>query len=72
MYLFFLSYLDHTHSWTYSFFRSCPQQPSSVIIAIKIKVDDTCIGQAEIDLDKLIDEYEKGSDPLSILGSILN
>ena len=58
----FWEYLDHTHLWTYSFIRLCPQQSSDLVIVIKIKVDDICIGKAEINLNELIDKDEKGSD----------
>ena len=66
MCIHFFSYLDHTHLWTYSFIRSCPKQSSGLVIVIKIKVDDICIGEAEVDLDKLVDGNEKGDSPLLI------
>ncbi|PAV14873.1 WD40 domain containing protein [Pyrrhoderma noxium] len=45
--------------WNESFLISCSQQPSNHAIVIKIKVDGTCIGKAEINLDELIDKNEK-------------
>ena len=63
---YFLACLYHTHLWAYSFIRSCPEQSSGLVIVIKIKVDYTCIGEAEIDLDELIDKDEKSSDSLLI------
>ncbi|PAV14876.1 WD40 domain containing protein [Pyrrhoderma noxium] len=54
--------------WNESFLISCPEQSSGLVIVIKIKVDDTCIGEAEIDLDELIDKDEKGKIPLFPFG----
>ena len=53
-----------SYSWAYSFIRSCPEQSSGLVIVIKIKVDDTCIGEAEVDLDELVDENEEGDSLL--------
>ena len=66
MCIFFLSYLDHTHLRTYSFIRSRSEQSSSLVIVIQIKVDDTCIGEAEVDLDELVDGNKEGNATLYI------
>ena len=63
---YFLACLYHTHLWAYSFIRSCPEQSSGLVIVIKIKVDDICIGEADVDLDELVDENEEGDSPLWI------
>ena len=65
MYIF-LPYSDHTHLRTYSFIRSRSEQSSSLVIVIQIKVDDTCIGEAEVDLDELVDGNKEGNATLYI------
>ena len=53
--------IAYTHLRTFTSFRSRSQQKSNLDIIVKVKADDICIGQAELDLDELIDKNETGS-----------
>ena len=60
MCIHFSESIAYTHLRTFAFFRSRSQQKSNLDIIVKVKADDICIGQAELDLDELIDKNEIG------------